>query len=86
VGRLSDLFRNPFSFLGTRSGKEERVATYVLREHGRGRPLAEILEDPYVRNRLTPQERDRLLDRPEVIHAIGESSIESLRNETVPRA
>ena len=86
MGRLSDLFRNPFSFLGTRSSKEERVATYVVREHGRGRPLAEILDDPYVRNRLTPQERDRLLDRPEIVHALGESTVESLRNETAPRA
>jgi hypothetical protein len=81
VGRLSDLFRNPFSFLGTRSSKEERVTAYLLREHERGRPIAEILDDPYVRNRLTQQERDRLLDRPEVVHALGESTVESLRGE-----
>ena len=54
------------------SSKEERVAAYVIREHERGRPLAEILEDPYVRNRTTPQQRERLLDRPELIRAIGD--------------
>jgi hypothetical protein len=79
VGWLSNLFRNPFSFLGTRSAKEERLAAYVIREHDRGRPLAEILDDPYIRNRATPQERARILDRPEVVHALGRDVVEQLR-------
>ena len=65
-------FRNPFSFLFQRSSGEERVAAYVIREHSRGRPLAEIIEDRYVQNRLSPEAQKRLLDRPEVIRAIGE--------------
>ena len=61
-----------FSFLFQRSTNEERVAQYVIREHDRGRALNDILEDKYVVNRLPSQEqRDRLLDRPEVIHAVG---------------
>jgi hypothetical protein len=79
VGWLSNLFRNPFSFLGTRSAKEERLAAYVIREHDRGRPLAEILDDPYIRNRATEQERARILDRPEVVHALGQDAVEKLR-------
>jgi hypothetical protein len=73
---LKDLsfLRNPFSFLFARSGTEERLAAYVIREHGRGRAVAEILEDPYVRNRSTEQQRARLLERPEVIRAIGENT------------
>ena len=51
----------------------------MIREHDRGRQLAEIMDDPYVRNRTTEQERARLLDRPEVVHAIGEDVVESLR-------
>jgi len=47
----------------------------VIREHERGRTLAEILEDPYIRNRATPNEVARLLDRPEVIHALGEGTV-----------
>ena len=73
--RLSAFFRNPFSFLFTRSGKEERVAAYVIREHERGRPLQDILEDAYIRNRCTDAEVARLLDRPEVIHALGETAV-----------
>jgi len=72
-------FRNPFSFLFQRSSQEERLARYVIREHDRGRPLAEILEDRYLLNRTTVQQRERLLDRPEVIRAIGDESIASAR-------
>jgi len=75
VARLSTFLRNPFSFLFTRSSKEERLSAYVIREHERGRPLAEIIDDPYVRNRATPQELARLLDRPEVIRALGETNV-----------
>ena len=74
--------RNPFSFLFSTSSGEDRVATYVIREHERGRALAEILEDPYVRNRLTPQQRERLLDRPEVVQALGEDSLRAFRDQT----
>ena len=79
MGRLSDFLSNPFSFLFARSSNEERVAAYIIREHERGRPLSEILEDPYIRNRTTPQERERLLDRPELIRAIGDDVIASVR-------
>jgi len=72
-------FRNLFSFLCQRSSADERVAAYVIREHDRGRDLAEILEDRYVQNRLTPQQRARLLDRPEVVKAIAKDTIENVR-------
>ena len=72
-------FRNPFSFLFARSAGEDRVATYVIREHKRGRPLTEILEDNYVQNRCTPAQQARLLDKPEVIHALGEDAVASAR-------
>jgi hypothetical protein len=69
-----------FSFLFQRSTGEERVAQYVIREHDRGRPLAEILEDRYVVNRLeSPQQRARLLDRPEIIHAVGGDMAEAAK-------
>jgi hypothetical protein len=80
VAKLSELFRNPFSFLFARSSNEERVAAYIIREHERGRPLSEILDDPYIRNRTTPHERERLLDRPELIRALGDDVIASVRN------
>ena len=70
------MLSNIFSFLFQRSAKEERVAQYVVREHGRGRALREILEDHYVANRLpSPAQRARLLDRPEILHAFAEDDV-----------
>jgi hypothetical protein len=47
----------------------------VIREHDRGRRLDEIVEDPYVRNRVTQAELARLLERPEVIEALGHATV-----------
>ena len=74
---LKDLF----SFLFQRSTQEERVAQYVVREHDRGRALAEILEDKYVVNRLqSPQQRARLLDRPEITRAFSGDIIDAAKS------
>ena len=52
--------------------KEESLAAYIVREHRSGRSLDEILDDPYLKNRATDEQRLRLLERPEVIRAVGE--------------
>ena len=72
---LREALTGVFSFLGGSSQKEERMAQYVIREHHRGRSLAEILEDHYVTNRLSPDQIRRLLERQDVIHAVGEDTI-----------
>jgi hypothetical protein len=76
--------RDLFSFLFQRSTQEDRVAQYVIREHDRGRTLAEILEDKYVVNRLSPEQRKRLLDRPEVVQAVGRDTAEAAKAAVVP--
>ncbi|HLB19165.1 MAG TPA: hypothetical protein VK613_08550 [Gaiellaceae bacterium] len=70
--RLASFWRNPFSFLFSRTSAEENVVAYLLREHGAGRRVDEILEDPYVKNRLSLEQQKRMLSRPDVIHALGE--------------
>jgi len=82
VARLGDILRSPFAFLFARTQKEELIAEYVVREHHRGRSLADILDDPHVRNNLNDDQVNRLLDRPDVVHAIGVDVIESLRLES----
>ncbi|HET8892829.1 MAG TPA: hypothetical protein VFM96_01870 [Gaiellaceae bacterium] len=77
--KVGSFLRNPFSFLFARSSAEEVVSAYVLREHGHGRGLTEILTDPYVHNRLSPEQTRRMLDRPELIHALGEQNIAAAR-------
>jgi hypothetical protein len=76
---LRRFFSNPFSFFFSRTSNEDRMAAYVIREHGRGRALTEILDDAYVRNRCSEAEIARLLDRPEVVHALGEGFVATER-------
>ena len=76
---LSAFLRNPFSFLFTRSSAEEQVVAYLTREHRRGRAVAEILQDRYVQNRLSPQQQARLLDRPDLVKTLGEQDIDDAR-------
>jgi hypothetical protein len=54
--------------------KEEALAAYIVREHRQGRSLEVILDDPYLKNRATEEQRLRLLERPEVIRAVGEDT------------
>jgi hypothetical protein len=77
--KLREFLTNPFSFLFARTSMEEQVVAYLIREHARGRKVSEILEDRYVQNRLSPQQQARLLERPEVIHALGELNVEAAR-------
>jgi hypothetical protein len=79
VGDLGRFFRSVFSFLGTKSTQEERVAVYLIREHDRGRSVEDILDDPYVRNRCSPNEIARVLERPDVLKAIGDDMAEAAK-------
>ena len=76
--RVSLGIRNPFSFLFVSSKREQYLAEYVLRENARGRSFEDILADPYVRNRSTAEERARLVERPEVVKALGEGAVAEL--------
>ena len=69
----------PFGFLFTKSSAEDRVAAYVIREHDRGRGIDDILDDPYVRNRMKPTEVMRVIERPDVLRAIGDDMAEAAR-------
>jgi hypothetical protein len=71
--------RNPFAFLFATTKREQYLERYVLRQHNRGRAFAEVIEDAYVRNRSTPEERARLLERPGMVAAIGEHAVAELR-------
>ena len=81
MAKLRSFVRNPFSFLFAGSSKEDRITAYMIREHDRGRSLTEILEDPYIRNRATEREIARLLERPEVIEALGRATVREAENE-----
>ena len=54
--------------------KEDALGAYIVREHRQGRSLEDILDDPYLKNRSTDEQRLRLLERPDVIRAVGEDT------------
>jgi hypothetical protein len=81
VARIPDILRSPFSFLFARPQTEELVAEYIVREHHSGRSLEAILEDAYVKNRCTPHQVRRVLERPEVVHALGDDIAAARRSQ-----
>lgn len=49
---------------------EERIINYIVREVRSGRRLSAVIQDPYIRNRLTQEQVDDILESPEVLTAI----------------
>ncbi len=58
---------------------EERVVEYVIREVQNGRKLADALNDPYVKNRLSEEKLARVLETPEVSAALEEQIAQSFK-------
>lgn len=56
---------------------EERVVEYVVRELHKGRKVAEVLDDPYVRNRLNSEKVKHLTENPDLIDAIDKQIMAS---------
>lgn len=76
VSRLGDFIKNLFA---TTKSSNERIAAYIIREHDRGRTLEDILDDPYVVNRCSPAEIARVMERPEVVKALGPDIAEAAK-------
>lgn len=51
---------------------EERVIEYITRELHQGRPVNEILADPYVRNRVNEDRLNEILENPEILAAVSD--------------
>lgn len=49
---------------------EERVVEYVVREVHNGRRLMEVIDDPFVRNRLNDEKRASVLENTEIVDAL----------------
>lgn len=55
---------------------EERVVEYVIREVHNGRRLMEVINDPFVKNRLSDEKTQAIFENPEVVDAL-EAEIQS---------
>jgi hypothetical protein len=69
---------DPFSRL-TGSRSEEALVRYVIAECRKGRALADVLQDPYVTNRADRTTLQRLMDHPELVRALGDGAVETIR-------
>lgn len=58
---------------------EERVIEYVIKEVHNGRRLTEVLHDPYVRNRLSEERIQHVMENPEVVGALEDQIAESFQ-------
>lgn len=72
VSVLSRIFSRP-------GRGEDAVARYVIAENAAGRQLQDVLTDSYVTNRLDTVGIARLLDRKDVIDAVGGDAVTALR-------
>lgn len=71
AGSINERMKQFFADI-TSDPVEERVIEYVIREVHNGRRLTEVMNDPYVRNRLSDAKRDSVLENTEVIEALEE--------------
>jgi hypothetical protein len=61
---------NPYMFLGPRPFREERLRSYIVREHRAGRTVSEILADPYVSRCGSERFCWKVLEDPRTIAAL----------------
>jgi hypothetical protein len=61
---------NPFLPFGRRPFREARLRAYIVREHRHGRPLLEILGDPYVARCGSESLRWWVLQDPRTLEAL----------------
>lgn len=69
------------TLVGDPGAKHKRLIEYVQRQLKAGRSLNQVLEDPYVTNRLSPLDRRALLEEPEIIEASHEEVLNSMRSQ-----
>lgn len=65
--------------IGDESASHKRLVEFVVRELGEGRPLEDVLGDPYVLNRSRTIDRYALLEEPEVVEAAGDEVLDDMR-------
>jgi hypothetical protein len=59
--------------------RDEEILQHVLREVHAGRPLDEVMQDPYVVERQEAGSHEKVLDHPEVAEVVGDEIIAQMR-------
>ena len=66
---------NPYLPFGSRPFREARLRAYIVREHRRGRELADILRDPYVARCGNESFQWRVLQDPRTLAALRRNDV-----------
>jgi hypothetical protein len=67
------------SMITDESAAHKRLVEYVTGQLGQGRSLADVVEDPYVTNRLNALQRRALVEEPEIVEAAQGEALDELR-------
>ena len=73
------LLSTPFFAFGRKPFREARLAGYIVRQHRRGRPLAQIVADPYVAR--FGEDGRRILVNPQLIEALKLDALAAIERE-----
>jgi hypothetical protein len=68
---------NPYFVFGRRPFREARLRSYIVRQHRAGRPLIEILADPYVVRCGSDSFRWSVLQDPQTLDALRRNDVEA---------
>jgi hypothetical protein len=69
----------PFFAFARKPFRELHIFGYIVRQHRCGRPLAEILEDPYLVR--FGEDRRRILTNPRLVAALKQNAVDALERE-----
>ena len=80
AGRLPAWRGNPYFFLSSRPSREQRIASYVIRQHRKGRMLSDVLADPYLRTCGSRRSVWKAMSQPWVLRALERNVEEAIRD------
>ncbi|TLM88856.1 MAG: hypothetical protein FDZ75_06605 [Actinobacteria bacterium] len=78
MASINDIVKDFFEGLSD-DALEERVVEYIVRELHKGRSLTEVLDDPYVRNRLNDEKVKQVVGNADLIAALESQISESFK-------
>jgi hypothetical protein len=61
------------------SARHKRLIEYVTGQLAQGRSLTDVVNDPYITNRLNPMERRALVEEPKIVEAAQADALDDLR-------
>ncbi len=65
---IADSFKNFFESFDA-NNLEDTIVDYIVNQIDEGKVLSEIMDSPFVKNRINDAQRDQILNNPEIAQA-----------------